>query len=182
VYQPHDITWFFLGFLIFLALAGVVLYLKDQKKIGLPRWMAPSLAAMAALQLAGAGITRVWDERQLRNELRNLPRDQIAKLVLSGDGARREISNSHEISAVISLIQGLRYLGAHHSSPRDLIDVVIESGGNSYHYQVGQDSQRPSEYWILERGRAIGSMGREIGRVQSNQLGPLLKQLLEEKP
>ncbi len=182
MYQPHETTWCFFTFLLLLALAGVMFYLRKEKKPAIPRWVPPALAVLAALQIACAGIIRICDERELRNELRHLPRSNITKLVLARSGVSREIADPQQIAALMSLVQSARYVGAHHSYPKDLVELIIESGGNSYHYQVGRDSDRPDEYWILERGRSVGTLGREIGRVQTPQLGPMLDRLLEQKP
>src|SRR3989442_3075431 len=146
MYQPHDTAWCFLTFILLLALAGLLLFLRQQKRLPLPRWLPPGLAVLAGLQIACAGIIRIWDEREMRDELRNIPRGHIGRLALSRDGVRKEITDSHEVSALISLVQSLRYVGPHHSSPVDLFELTIESDRNSYRYQIGRDSERRDEY------------------------------------
>jgi len=68
-------------------------YLRKEKKPAISALVPPALAVLAALQIACAGIIRICDERELRNELRNLPRSNITKLVLARSGVSREIAD-----------------------------------------------------------------------------------------
>jgi len=113
---------------------------------------SPGLAVLAALQsparaLSGSAMSANFPQRIGAT----CPRSNITKLVLARSGVSREIADPQQIAALDVVIQSARYVGAHHSYPKDLVELIIESGGNSYHIQVGRDSDRPDEYWILER-------------------------------
>jgi len=85
----------------------------------------------------------------------------------------------------MSLVQSARYVGAHHSYPKDLVELIIESGGNSYHYKWAGDSDRPDEYWILERGRSVEPWAARSTRPDSParpHAGPLARAEALAKP
>ena len=95
---------------------------------------------------------------------------------------RTVIRDPAEISALLSLLQTLRDLPAHHSHPIENCDITIEFGSSEYQYRLGRDSAVPDEYWVFETARTgSGSSGREIGRVRSPKLGQLIGELLQKK-
>jgi hypothetical protein len=183
MYQPHDIRWFLLSFVICLVLLGVAVLLRERSKWRLPKWTVPALVAVTALQLVLAGGTRAYDDGGYRDELRGLDPGKIKRLGLSQGGMTREITDPSQVSDLFSQIQTLKSIGAHSSHPTREFDLVFEYDGHRYHYRVGRDSARPDEYWVLEMNRpGSGYTGREIGRVKSDQLGRAAENLLGARP
>jgi hypothetical protein len=182
MHQPYNPLWFLGSFAVLLLALAVALLLDRSKTITVPRWALLLLAVAAALQLLLAGLLQVRTDSQLRQELQSIPLTPISNLVLSRAGITRSITNQAEVDLLLRSMQSLSAVDAHHSYPVDLVDVSFDSGGNHFHYRIGHDSQRPDEYWITEAGRApAGSSGREIGRVESAQLGQILQRLMGGK-
>lgn len=182
MYQPHETLWYVISFGSFLILLPVIHSILQRRHLKAPRWLFPALGLLAATQLLLAGLVRVHDERKLREELAAIPRTGVSRVTLRRDNVRRVIRDPEEISALLSLLQTVRDLPAHHSYPAENCDITIEFGGSEYQYRLGRDSAVPDEYWVFETARTgSGSSGREIGRVRSPKLGQLVGELLKKE-
>lgn len=177
-YQPHEPLWFLAAFGVLVLLAGGLLTLRQRGKSRIPAWLPPTVAALAALQIALAGATRLYDDAQFRRELRAIPADAIARVELIRDGRQHRLDRPAEIRTLLLGLQAVRNIAPHHSSPTDPIEVAFQYQGAAHRYRVARDSERPDEFWILEVARSHpGTAPREIGRVQSEVLGEVLERM-----
>lgn len=178
-YQPHEPLWFLAAFGGLLLLAGGLMAARQRGATRIPAWVPPTLAIMAALQIALAGAVRLYDDAQFRRELRGIPAHSISRLELMREGNRRVIENPGDIQSLLLGIQAVRNIGPHHSSPTEPVEVAFQYRGATYRYRIARDSERAHEFWIQEVARSQrGTDPREIGRVQSEVFGGLLERLL----
>jgi hypothetical protein len=137
-----------------------------------------ALVGFAAVQLIGALALRGYDDRKMREELQQLPRNTLTRFIISQAGVDYAITNQAEISAVVALVQSLAPVAAHHSYPIEVCEITFERDGKRFRYSMGRDSAAAGEYWIMDKARSGGgNTGRELGRVHSNQREPLIERL-----
>ncbi len=160
------------------VILGVLTALKRLKKLPVSNWilsLMPWLITLQVVLLFGVGS---YDNWRLRGELRNVAPAEVGELVLSRGDVKTKVTNKTEIAKLLSLIQTLTYVAAHHSHPTDEFDVTFESKGQLYHYRLGRDSKLDDEYWVFRASNfGAGKQDIEIGRVRSAQLGPLVERL-----
>lgn len=181
MYEAHNPLWFTLGFIIFAVLFAVAAVQRRRQKLNISQGVLIALGLLAFLQIVLVLALQRYDDTKFRAELRGLAPAEVTKAILERGGLRREITNHQEIGELLGLIQSLRGVAAHHSSPTGKFDVFFEARGNLYHYQLGQDSERADEFWVFPVGKSYaGGEGIEIGRVRSVRLGPLVDNLLKD--
>lgn len=181
MYQLHNTGWCLVSLVVYSAiLAGVWLVLR-QRQVKPPPWLVLVLALGGVAQILFPGLLRVYDETQMRNELRSMVREQVSQVLLTQGGRSKPVTDPQLRAQLLLLVQSLRNIAAHHSSATDIVGLSLTYQGQTYEYAIGRDSAIPTEFWILATKRSMESPGREIGRVQSSQLGQLLSDLLQDK-
>jgi hypothetical protein len=179
MYEPHDPTWLFFGFFGSMALFAVMVLRRRAGRpvpaggVGMLTW------GVAVLFLFGAFAMQGYDRWKLRTEFSQLTPARLTRVTLSRGNQTNQLHDFERISEVLSLAQSARRVRAHHSHPIEPADLILESKGLSYHYRIGRDSELSEEWWVQRVGRDGSEF--EIGRVQSNQMGQLLDQLLPPK-
>jgi hypothetical protein len=181
MYQAYQTYWLGAGFLVCVGLAVVLAALAQFKKLKLRKSAFFLLIVAAMLLMMTKSWLRVSDNDQLRLELKEINPLFVSNLVVRADGGSRDIMSTNKNEALFKQLQRVEAVPAHHSHPTDSFEVKFEGDGHEYRYRLGRDSDRTNEYWMFETTRA-GTQGREIGRVQSTQLGPMLEQLVTSKP
>ena len=182
MYAPHNVIWLVFGSVVCALLFAAAMVLRQVNKPPVPGWVAYAAGSLAAgLALLTLGI-RSYDRGKLRSELCTLVPAQVTRLVLTRGGVTTELTNHAEISALLSALQSLSNVAAHHSHPTDPCDFAFDAGGIRCHYRIGRDSENTDEYLVF-RLNPTGTEESEIeiGRVRSNQLGRTLENLLKSK-
>ena len=182
MYQPHSFTWLIFTFVVTLILLLVLVFRPATSGVWASKRLQVGLWILAVVQLLLVAGIRGYNHRRLRQELVGILPTEVAHLVFHRGQTRREIATPAQASQFFAELQSIKAISPHHSSATRRIDFSFDYRGHTYHYQIGEDSDRPDEYWIF-LGDRVGASQRaiEIGRLQSSQLGPLLRQLLEEK-
>jgi signal transduction histidine kinase len=181
MYQAHQTSWFVVGFAVCVGLAIAVVILTHFGKLKAPKYVFFVLIGLAFLLMAIMSRVEVSDEESFRRELRTINPGGVSNLVVRARAGNRVISAANEINSLFNQLQNVQAVHAHHSYPVDSVELQFMVDGHEHRYRIAYDSERKDEYWVLETARA-GTPGREIGRVQSGQLGPMLEQLVTHKP
>ena len=176
MYQPHNLLWFILCALLCILGTVVTRLFSLRAKNKFEKISALFAFGFVLFLLLMAGI-KTYDDYRLRMELRRIPTDKISSFRLSNGKSNREIVSPADISAVMSRLQPLKNIWAHHSHPVDPFTIDFKYDGESYEYEIGRDSERPDEYWINAVGR-----DDDIGRVHNSDLGQALQHLLTYNP
>ena len=175
MYQPHDVLWvvpcaLFCG--VTAAVCGVL-----QKKNKLKSRALPGLPVFAFFGCILVAIgTTTFDNYKLRAELRGIPPDKMLHVRLFKGQLSPEIGAA-DVSVLMSRLQSLKAVSAHHSYPTDPFEVAFIYSGRQYQYRIGRDSARPDEYWVDAADRKD-----DIGRIRSGDLGQIVQRLLADKP
>ena len=126
--------------------------------------------------IAGAAI--IFGDWRLREELREIPPQKVTNLTLSKDGVKKQIIDPSDVLELMSQIQSIKYIMAHHSVPKDEFDISFSYDGQQFHYRFGRDSDQTNEYWVFNERV---SETEEIGRIKSGEFGPMIDKLLTTK-
>jgi hypothetical protein len=182
MYEPQDTTWLTLTFLATAICLAVILFRARKKKVRAPRKLTLGLWVLAVVQLVLMLGTQQYQHWKLRRELLAIAPSEVTNLELSRSGITKEVKAQAEVVEFFTLFKSIKNLPAHHSHPVDKIDISFDYRGNRYHYQLGQDSKEPNEYWVFPGGR-LGPMAEEIefARIQSPQLGSFVSRVLRDK-
>jgi hypothetical protein len=102
--------------------------------------------------------------------LASMVRSEVARFISdAGDGAVVRID--HEVvpnpRPILDELGRMSSYFPHHSSPKDAIEVEVESGGSVLKIVLRRDSDRPNEYWVFYPRYRATSM-REIGRITTD--------------
>ncbi len=176
MYQPHDP----LGLIICALLCAIVIAVSSvlQRKRELKSQAVAVLFGVGFIGfiLLTIGIT-AYDDYKLREELRGIPPDRMMHVRLFKGESSREIVAPSDVGELMSRIQSLKNVAAHHSHPADPFEIAFGYGGRQYQYKIGQESARPNEYWVDAVDRKD-----DIGRIRSGDLGQIVQRLLAGKP
>jgi hypothetical protein len=176
MYQPQQPQWLGVGFLVCVGLVAALGALHHFGKAKPPNWLFGLLIGLAFLLVLAIYGQKVDEDKQLRSELKNLDPLSISNITVIAGTVRRRLADPNELKPLFSLLQRVAPASAHHSHPVLPVEVEFMNDSHLYRYRIGQDSERPEEYWVLETARA-GEFGREIGRVESPELGRVLQAL-----
>ena len=180
MYQPHNISGLLIVYFIF---CGAVLILVTALKVKFPGKLKAILLITGFLSMFLAICISSYDNFKLRQEIVNIPVGEITRLTLIKGGVHKEIMDSGDISKLMSQIQSVRDIPAHHSIPMDGFDVIFYFHGWKYDYGFARDSARPDEYWVFNKNinQQRTEQQGEIGRIQSADFGSLVDYLLVKK-
>jgi len=176
MYQPHNLYWLLLPLLFFavwFAVQCVRYQGKNRKKM-----IWPWLGALGVILLIN--VVSHYDDMKLLEELRGFHPAAINTLVLSQGNRRREINTPSEIAALISAFQSITNVAAHHSNPLNRFDVVFDYQYNAFHYQVGRDSEKPDEYWVIRITNGREELGPTVVHGRADGLEKLLEDSLNK--
>jgi hypothetical protein len=168
---------FAVGVLLFAVLA--VLSMRGTVK--LPRQvLLVVLGGAMALILTQIKLDSFNDEAK-RQEFKAINPSTVSEVFVESAGQTAVVTNISDIRLLFSELQAVRAMPAHHSHPARTFDISFRTANQQqYQYRAGQDSENADEYWIFRLGHD-GPEGREIGRIRSVQLEPLLGNLLKSK-
>ena len=121
--------------------------------IGAPIWIL-LIASLFALQS--------YTENRARARFLNDLREASADGAVTVEG--RSVSQP---DLFIRIVSNVRHIEAHHSSPTREVHVTVTSPRGMLKFVVGEDSERPDEFWVI-RGE------QEIGRVSDSRLRSIL--------
>jgi hypothetical protein len=181
MYQAHQTYWFIVGFCLCVGLVTALAAFTHLGRIKLPNFVFILPIGVAFLLVFSMNWLRVRDNSQLRSELRDLNPLALSNVVVSGGGVRRQLAETNEFIPLFKQLQQVRPVAAHHSYPTDSVNVGFMIDGHAYQYRVGRDSERNDEFWVWETARA-GEPGREIGRIESAALKPVLEKIMTNQP
>jgi len=180
MYKPHNPLWLVCTFLALLALF-VVANVKQRRKVwNLHPNVVLGIGVLAGLQIVLLLGIRGYDRYRMRTEIKRIVPAEVAKLNLGLGNVTREITDPRSVAELFGLIQSARPVAAHHSTTTERFDLSFEFQGQPYQYQLGRDSERPTEFWLIPVGRPFpGGEDLDVGRIESAPLGALLEQLLK---
>lgn len=180
MYQAHQTEWFVLGFVGCVGLLAALGAVAHFGKVKLPNYVFIPPIGMAILLMLAMSWLRVSDDEHLRTEMRDFNPLVLSNVLMCAGAVWRPLAETNEIIPLFSQLQRVAVVPAHHSSPTSPVIIEFWTHGQKYRYQVARDSQRADEYWVLETERA-GESGREIGRIESPELGLVLEALARGK-
>ncbi len=170
---------FIVGFLFFgfvSALGGVWQARTNPKTLN-PKVFLPVI--LAVLSLLGGFATRRYDVNRLREEFQKLTAAQINSLELARGGQTFTVTNSVRIASVLHPLQSLKLIPGHHSSPTNPVTLRFQIGEGRYSYEIGKDSEQPSEFWVHWQGPAPAEGSAiEIGRFKSPDYEKLVNEVM----
>lgn len=183
MYQPHNILWL-LGAFVLCCLLLVATFLRSRlSQSKMPKWIFAVIIGLALSQFwLALGIT-AYDKQRLRSELRAISAAEVARIEIKHGAQQKQITNSSDIGAILTALQTVRSVAAHHSQPLDKFGLSFDYRGHHFRYVIGRDSERSNEFWVcLPNELPLGEEGLEIGRVQSDKLGAIAANLLKQTP
>ena len=183
MYQPHNLFLLIPCALLCWLLAAICIMLRNEEIFKVPRFpriKVPRFPGIFGIAFLGIIVlmfgVREYDDYRFRAELRDISPDRMQHICLIKQRTRREIVDASEVSELMSRIQSLKSIGAHHSHPTDPFEITFLYAGQEYLYTIGRDSERPNEYWVNADSRED-----DIGRIRSDDLGQIVQRLLAGK-
>jgi len=179
MYKPHNPLWLVFTFLALLALF-VVANVKQRRKVwNLHPNVVIGIGVLAGFQIVLLLGIRGYDRYRMRTEIKEIAPAEVGKLSLSRGNVSREITDQSSRAELFRLLQTARPMAAHHSTTTERFDLNFEFQGKPYYYQLGRDSERPTEFWLIPAGRPFsGGEDLDVGRIESPELSALLERLL----
>ena len=162
---------------IFFALLFVVLAIaqRNGQKYPVLTWVV----VLAAFVAHGLGSWQVnQDIGGQRQGILDVEAKRIKILQLERGTDKRVVENPSDIAQFFRIFQSVHDVHAHHSHPIDSCRVKFQFQGTWYQYDLGRDSERPQEYWVME----VPQVKLDLGRIESAELGPLIDKLLKGNP
>ena len=161
---------------IFLIFVGVfVILILTQKKLNIGNWLIGLVCGLAAVAIPLAGRVKIQRDQGKRQVLLSVDCTRLKEVDLSHGSKHQILRSQDSIASLFALLQTAHTVHAHHSSPEDSYRIKFRYQGETQEYDIAQDSDISTEYWLMD----IPRESFDLGRVQSTELGPLLKKLLD---
>lgn len=177
MYNYHDVSFIWFTLPLSFGLLALYIILKEKKILVIPS-IDIILVLICAFQIIlGLEITE-RDNHFFRAELRNIESSKVKSLTIIQDKIQTKIENKKLIIQFFSIIQSVKRISAHHSSPIEAIKIIFTYKDNIYKYTLFKDSENDNEYWIFsDRLSGTDRSKVEIGRIVSNALDQFINKL-----
>ena len=174
----HDLGWIIVAIIVYAVALAVLTALQRARLVPVSQRVISILPWGILVLVAALFGVRYFDQWTLRADLEAVLPSEVSALVLTRSGRTVEVTDRAAIAGVLSRMQDLGEVMAHHGHPTDPIDVAFQFRGQQYHYRVARDSKVPSEYWVEIAALPPSTADWEIGRFESSDLEPFVAQLL----